>query len=171
MSFPSCQKGVVMGELLFMALMGALAIIMFFISGSFPVSIIDKSGGAALFPRIVVILFLFFMAIRTVIVLRDGEARKKAFVFLEIFKGDRLIFLLGIIGYIALVKPVGFVIATSLFLAGMSNFLYFKQRDSLMTLKRNIIGISAGIAISLGMYLFFTRVLSILLPQGVLTWL
>ncbi len=160
-----------MGELIFMAIIAVIAVFMFFVSGSFPVSIIDKSGGASLFPRIVIVLLLFFMIIRTVIVLRNKEEREKVFVFFEMFRGARLVYLLGTLVYILLVEPLGFVITTSVYLFGMANFMYFKQKDSIMSLQRNGIIFASGVLISLGMYLFFTRVLSILLPQGILGFL
>ncbi len=160
-----------MGELIYMAIIAVIAIFMFIVSGSFPVSIIDKSGGASLFPRVVVVLLLCFMAIRTVFVLRDKELREKTFIFLEIFKGPRLVYLLGTFTYILLIQPLGFVITTSLYLFGMSNFMYYKQKDSIMSMQRSSIIFFSGLTVSLGMYLFFTRVLSILLPQGILGWL
>lgn len=160
-----------MGELIFMAIISVIAIIMYVVSGSFPVSIIDKSGGAALFPRVVVLFLLFFMLIRLWIVLKDKEAMKKTFVFFEMFSGPRLVYLLGTVAYIVAIKPLGFVITTSVYLFCMANFLFYKQKDSIMSMTHNAIVLTSGILISTGMYLFFTRVLSILLPKGILSWL
>lgn len=160
-----------MGEIIFMAIVAVIALIMFWLTGKFPVSIIDKSGGAALFPRIIIGLLLFFMIIRVVIVLRDEEKRKKAFVFLEVFKGSRLVYLLGTILYVALIKQVGFVIMTIAYLTGMTHYLHYKQKDKCIPLIKSSIIFVITVAVAVGIYLFFTSVLNIRLPQGILTWI
>ena len=42
-----------MGELVFLAVVSAVAVVMFIMTFQFPSSILDQSGGAGLFPRII----------------------------------------------------------------------------------------------------------------------
>lgn len=157
-----------MGELVFMGITAAAAIAMFIMTASFPVSIIDKSGGPALFPRVVILLLLVFMIIRAVIVLRDRELFGKRFVFAEIFRGARLIYLLVTLIYILLIKQAGFVPMTAAYLYGLTQYLFYLQKGSRMSLRRNILTFIGCLALSIGMYLLFSGVLNILLPEGIL---
>ncbi|NQT58035.1 MAG: tripartite tricarboxylate transporter TctB family protein [Bacteroidetes bacterium] len=160
-----------MGELIFMGITVLAAIGMFFMTSSFPVSIIDKSGGPALFPRIVIILLIIFMVIRAVIVMKDKELFKKQFVFTEIFKGSRLIYLLLTLAYILLIKQIGFVIMTAAYMYGLTQYLYYIQQDHMMTVKRNLITALGALAVTLGVYFLFSDALNIRLPLGILKWL
>ena len=53
-----------MGETIFLLCFCAAAIAMYGMTGNFRISKMDTSGGAAMFPRIVIILLLVFLAIR-----------------------------------------------------------------------------------------------------------
>ncbi|MBC8452667.1 MAG: tripartite tricarboxylate transporter TctB family protein [Spirochaetes bacterium] len=160
-----------MGELIFMGITALAAIGMFFMTSSFPVSIIDKSGGPALFPRIVIILLILFMIIRAVIVMKDKELWNKQFVFTEIFKGSRLIYLLVTLAYILLIKQIGFVVMTAVYMYGLTQYLYYIQQDHMMTVKRNLITALGALFVTLGVYFLFSDVLNIRLPLGILKWL
>ncbi len=160
-----------MGELIFMGITALAAIAMFFMTASFPVSIIDKSGGPALFPRIIVILLIVFILIRSVIVLKDKELLKKPFIFTEIFKGSRLIYLLVTLAYILLIKQVGFLIMTTVYLFGLTQYLFFIQQDHTMNLKRNLITGVGALVVTIGIYLLFSNVLGIRLPKGIVKWM
>ena len=101
-----------MGELIFNALLAVVAVILYVLTFSFPTSIFDKSGGAAMYPRIVIVFLLALLLIRSLQILRSPEEKAKKFVFLEMFKGPRLIYILTTLAYFLLVKPVGFILST-----------------------------------------------------------
>lgn len=159
-----------MGELIFMLIVAIVAIVMFFMTNSFPVSIVDQSGGAGLFPRIIILLLLFFMVVRTVRWFRDPESRSD-FAFLEMFQGPRLVYLAGTVIYIVILPRLGYVLSTILFMGVMVNFFYRVQWEKKPTVKTEGIIITSIIIGTIGMYLFFGEVLSIRLPQGILTML
>lgn len=157
-----------MGELIFMLIVAVTAIALFINTYSFPVSIIDQSGGAGLFPRIVIILLLFFMTVRTVRWFINPETRRK-FVFVEMFQGTRLIYLIGTVLYIAILPFLGYVLSTILFMGTMVNYFYsvqWNKRPSVGTESIIMIGILIG---TIGLYFFFGEILNIRLPQGILT--
>ena len=160
-----------MGEVLFMGLTSVFAVVLFFLTKGFPVSIVDRSGGAALFPRIGIVLLIFFIAIRTFIVLKDQTQRKQPFIFLEIFTGPRLVYLLSVVMYIVLLKPIGFILMTILFLWGMAWYLHFQQKKWLMTIRHSIVLLVVVIVLSISIYILFKELLNVMLPQGIITLL
>lgn len=157
-----------MGELIFEAVIAILAAVMFGMSFSFKESLIDQSGGPALFPRIVIILLLLFLAVRAAVVLRSEEERKKDFRFLEIFKGSRLIFLAMFIVYVLLVKPAGFLLATWIFVLFTLPYLYKKQYGRSMGAKRQAITSVISVAGVFLLYILFSRYFNVWLPTGIL---
>ncbi len=157
-----------MGEILFMIIIAIAAIIMFIMTYDFPVSIIDKSGGAALFPRIIIILLLFFMLIRLISILRTKKEERKPFAFTEMFKGSRLVYLLLTIAYIAVLTQLGFIISSLLYLFILINYFYYLQNGRLPAVKTEMIIVISIVAGVLILNYFFGNVLNILLPKGIL---
>ena len=159
-----------MGEIFFLIILAAAGVGMFGMSFGFQVSRIDSSGGPALFPRIVIIILLLFIAIRIIMVSKSTEELGKKFHFLEIFQGSRLIFLLMFLGYAVLMKPLGFVISSSLFLIIAVTFLYKKQYGERITVKKGLI-LYPVILISVAvLYYIFVNKLNVLLPGGIINF-
>ena len=159
-----------MGEIFFLIILAAAGVGMFVRSFGFQVSRIDSSGGPALFPRIVIIILLLFIAIRIIMVSKSKEELGKKFHFLEIFQGSRLIFLLMFLGYAVLMKPLGFVISSSLFLIIAVTFLYKKQYGERITVKKGLI-LYPVILISVAvLYYIFVNKLNVLLPGGIINF-
>ena len=159
-----------MGEIFFLIILAAAGVGMFGMSFGFQVSRIDSSGGPALFPRIVIIILLLFIAIRMIMVSKSKEELGKKFHFLEIFQGSRLIFLLMFLGYAVLMKPLGFVISSSLFLIIAVTFLYKKQYGERITVKKGLI-LYPVILISVAvLYYIFVNKLNVLLPGGIINF-
>jgi hypothetical protein len=154
------------GELIFMAVVAVISVIMFVMSFFFQTSLIDQSGGPALFPRIVIILLLFFMIMRAVSVIRSQEALKKKFVFFEMFHGSRLFFILLFLGYACVVQTLGFAISSSLFAIIAITYLHKKQYGRNITLKKGAVLYSTVVLSIFALYFVFTRYFSILLPSG-----
>lgn len=156
-----------MGELLFLAVVSAIAVIMFFMTFQFPSSILDQSGGAGLFPRIVVVLLLGCILMRLYQYLKKPETRKH-FVFLEMFQGLRLAYIVMTGVYILLMSTLGYIISTVAYMLVLINCFYHAQMESRPSVKTEaviVIGILAG---TIGMYWFFGSVLHVMLPAGLL---
>lgn len=79
-----------MGELVFLALLLAVCTLFYGMSFDFKTSILDTSGGAALWPRIVIIFLVMIIIIRGIQVIKERD--RKQFVFKELFQGSRLFF-------------------------------------------------------------------------------
>ncbi|MBS6646102.1 MAG: tripartite tricarboxylate transporter TctB family protein [Clostridiaceae bacterium] len=156
-----------MGELVFLAVVSAAAVIMFIMTFQFPSSILDQSGGAGLFPRIVVVMLLACVLIRLCQYLRKPETRKH-FVFLEMFQGLRLVYIVMTGVYIAVMAPLGYIISTVAYMLALINFFYYAQvehRPSVRSEAVIAVGVVAG---TVGMYWFFGSVLHVMLPPGLL---
>ena len=141
-----------MGELVFLALLLAVCTLFYGMSFDFKTSILDTSGGAALWPRIVII-FLVMIII-------------KQFVFKELFQGSRLFFLLSLFGYVILFRYAGYLISTMLFLLITMNIFYKITRDNFGSMRSIIVRNGVAVAFVFGCNFFFAEVVHIALPQG-----
>ena len=88
-----------MGELIFLGILAIIGVIMFGMSFGFQTSLLDKSGGPALYPRIVIVVLVIFLVVRCVMIIRSQEELKKKFHFLEILQGSRFIAASGLCGH------------------------------------------------------------------------
>ncbi|QUI22259.1 tripartite tricarboxylate transporter TctB family protein [Vallitalea pronyensis] len=156
-----------MGEIIFMGILAVISFIMLIMTYNFPTSIIDQSGGAALFPRIVIFLLLFFMIIRVVEIIRKKEWHKK-FAFFEMFKGIRLVYLLSTLAFILSIKYVGYIVSTSIYLIVTIIYFYKKEMGEKQSKKKLAVTIVLNIMLVIGVYYVFTDVLNILLPEGIM---
>lgn len=153
-----------MGEILFLLCFAVISLIMFYLTGDFRVSKMDTSGGAALFPRIVIILLLIFLAVRIVEIVRAKE--KKAFAGKELFTGSRCYFIIGFVLYVILLKPVGYILATVLFLAFVVNRFYKIEKGTMGTAVQIAVRNLIMIVFVLAMNWAFGTILSVNLPSG-----
>lgn len=159
-----------MGEVIFLGIVAIIAAIMLVMTASFPVSIIDHSGGPTLFPRLVIGLLFLFILIRIVEVLKTTKEDRKPFIFTEIFKGPRLLFIIiSVIAFI-LVSRLGFIITMSLYVPGMMVFFTYLNKKALPSRKEIIVMIfSCIVFVILFDYLFCIH-LHVILPKGILGW-
>lgn len=155
-----------MGELVFMALVLVVCGVFFGMSFDFKTSVLDTSGGAAFWPRIVIVFLACFVIIRGIQVIKNKDNRQ--FVFGELFRGSRLFFLLSLTGYIVLFKFAGYLVTTMLFLLITVNVFYKITRDNFGSVRSIVIRNAAAVAFSFGCYFFFTKVVHIALPQGMI---
>lgn len=155
-----------MGELIFLGIIVIISAIMFGMTYDFKVSILDKSGGAGLWPRIVIVFLIIMTIIRFIQVLKEKD--RQPFAFLELFRGMRLFFLLALGIYIILIKPLGYIIATLLFLFITVNLFYYKSNDHIGSFKSIIIRNMFIIGFVFGLYFFFANIVYIMLPKGLL---
>lgn len=155
-----------MGELIFLGLIAVICGVFFYLSFDFQVSLLDRSGGAALWPRIIILFLMVFVIIRFVQVLRTKK--KEEFVFLELFKGPRFFLLVCLVAYIIAFKYVGYIISTSLFLVVVVNVFYKWTKDDFGTVKSIIFRSVLLILFVIALNYFFAEIVNIPLPAGIL---
>ena len=139
-----------MGETIFLLCFCAAAIAMYGMTGNFRISKMDTSGGAAMFPRIVIILLLVFLAIM-------GR---------ELFTGSRFFFLICFCAYVVCLKLLGYRVATYLFLLFSVNGFMKVEKGAYGTARELVVRNLILLVFVLAMYCLFGTVLSIKLPTG-----
>lgn len=155
-----------MGELIFLVFLLITGGVMFYSTYDFRTSLLDTSGGPALFPRIVLIFLLLMLVIRIVQILCAKE--RKPFAFLEIFKGSRLFFVLSLGVYIVVIKPLGFILSTVLFMSVLIMGFRYSMTKSVGKPGSVVLVVVLSVVYAVLMYLLFAEVLNIFLPAGVL---
>ena len=155
-----------MGEIILLLCFAAMSFAMLVMAKDFRVSKMDSSGGAAMFPRIVIILLLIFIAVRIVQILLKKE--KRPFAGRELFTGSRFFFVLCLVGYVLLLKPLGYILSTSLFLILAVNRFYRIERGTngspAAIAARNVLLVLFVLAMNWA----FGSILSVRLPAGLL---
>ncbi|MBS5300828.1 MAG: tripartite tricarboxylate transporter TctB family protein [Clostridium sp.] len=153
-----------MGETIFLLCFCAAAIAMYGMTGNFRISKMDTSGGAAMFPRIVIILLLVFLAIRLLQIWIGKQ--KKPFMGRELFTGSRFFFLICFCAYVVCLKLLGYRVATYLFLLFSVNGFMKVEKGTYGTARELVVRNLILLVFVLAMYWLFGTVLSIKLPTG-----
>lgn len=155
-----------MGEIVFLGLLFLFCGYLFYLTFSFPVNILERSGGAGLFPRLVLIFLMVFLIIRIVQIL--CVKKKSPFVFVEMFQGTRLFYLIALVAYVAGLKIFGYFICTILFLGVTINVLYRQLKGGWGSAGAIVIRNVSIVVFAAVMYFFFAQILRVLLPTGIL---
>ena len=157
-----------MGELIFNALLAVVGVVLYVMTYSFPTSIFDKSGGAGMYPRFVIIALMILLAVRTLQILKSPEEKHRKFIFFEMFHGPRLIYILTTLAYFLLVKRIGFIICTAIYLIGMILYLWALQEQKRPSRKMAAIVAAAVVPSVVALDWLFCEVMGVLLPAGIL---
>ena len=121
-----------------------------------------------MYPRIVITILVILLIIRTIQILSSEEEKQRKFVFLEIFKGPRLVYFLVTLAYFLLVKYVGFILMTIAYLIFMILFFYRLQEEKNPSRKTiSIVSVTVICGVILLNYVF-CDVLGVLLPVGLI---
>lgn len=153
-----------MGELIFLLILIAGSLFLLWQTGSFPSSAMDNSGGAALFPRVVLGLLILLLVLRIIQILCSKE--KEPFIFERLFKGSPGIFLLSIFLYILLFSVLGYILATFLYAVAAITYCYKKKYGNFGTVKSILVRIAVSAAGTLLLYWFFSDILVVRMPMG-----
>ncbi len=154
-----------MGEMIFLFLLLVVCALSFRMTFDFPVSLLDKSGGASLFPRIIIIALASFIIIRIIQILIRKE--KTQFIFKELFTKERGFFFISFLVYVICLNFLGYVLSTILFLSVTISVFFNITTGFYGTKKHKIRRIIAVVVFSFLMYFFFGKIINILLPTGV----
>lgn len=157
-----------MGEIIFLILIAAISGLYLGQTFGYVMPKLDNSGGPALFPQIICVALLVLILIRIITILVRKEFNH--FHFLEMFRGSTGVFSISVIVMVLIMRPVGFIVSSFLFLTVVSNALYYLKTEdkSLGGVKSIVLREALFLAFVLGLYAFFTRVLFIALPKGIL---
>lgn len=155
-----------MGELIFLGILMVICIYFYTLTFGFAVSVLDKSGGAAVFPRFVILFLVIFLAVRFIMVLK--EKQRKPFAFKELFTGMRLFFFVSLICYILALRYLGYLICTASFLMVTVNVFYYKTKDGWGPVRSIVVRNTMLAVFTFAMNYFFVRILHIMLPSGFL---
>jgi len=155
------------GEIIFLAIVALIGGAAFLMTSSFRTSILDRSGGPGMFPRIVVILLMFVIVIRVVQIIARKETQNK-FHFVEMFKGIRLLYVLVTLAYMLTLKRLGYLVATIPYLVFAVLFYRAREVDDRLKPWTAVAIVALNVALVIGVYFFFTQVVNIRLPAGLL---
>lgn len=156
-----------MGEIIFLLVLWIGSFYLYTLTANFAISILDQSGGAALFPRIVLIFLMVVIAVRiikTFISVKNKEY--EGFVFSELFKGTRFVYFVGLVLYVLLMPVLGYTLSTIAFVAGIMNIFYYNVHKKLGTPKAIIIRNISVILLTILVKMFFKSILGVDLPNG-----
>ena len=128
---------------------------------------IYPSGGSAVWPRLVMAALVSCCIMLIIIILRVQEQLRKKFVFLDLFYSHRGVFLLALVLYAAAIIPLGFLIATVIFLNVIVNVMYYFTRETLGKPAFIALRTVCLCAACYGVYYFFSSILRIMVPVGV----
>lgn len=161
------KEGLMMGEVIFLLILWIGSFYFFTLTAGFSISVLDKSGGAALFPRLILIFLMVVIGVRIIkLLLLIKNKENEDFVFVEMFKGTRLIYVGGLTLYVVLMPILGYILSTIVFMVGMMNIFYYNVHKSLGTLKAIIIRNILAILLVIAVNIFFKNILGVYLPSG-----
>lgn len=156
-----------MGEIIFLLLLAGGAILYLIEASGYPMPRFEVSGGPAVYPKMILTVFLILAVIRIVQIITTKEKAK--FVFTELFVGTRGVFWISFVAYVLVVKTIGYHIATSVFLIGMTEYFYYKKTNSFGTGRQIFLRSVGLVGFVAAMYWFFAATMNVLLPRGILT--
>ena len=155
-----------MGEIIFLGFFILLCALGFGESFTWIVTENDTSGGAAFWPRIIMAALAICCVLR-IMILRDQEALRAKFVFLDLFYSHRGFFLLAFVLYAVGIQVLGFLIATILFLNIACNVMRYFAKGDLGKPKFIAVRTVSLCVASFAVYYFFNDILRIMVPTGI----
>ncbi len=154
-----------MGEMIFLLVLLAVCAGAYYMTFDFPVSLLDKSGGAAIFPRMIITALVVFITIRLIQIFL--EKHKKPFVLRELFVKERGFFYFSLFLYIACFNFLGYIVSTILFLLTTTTIFFKFTHGSYGSKKQIAVRSILVVCFVVLMNAFFVDVINILLPRGI----
>jgi len=157
-----------MGELVFLIGLSAIAGYYYYETLSYTVSRFERTGGPAVFPQLLVYGLLIFIVIRVVQILVKKE--KPKFKGLSLLQGTRGIFFFSFVAYVLLMTRLGFVMSATLYLIGISTYMYKQVEGSARMYSIRVFGVRCVIMVVfvIAVNYFFSTVLNVEVPTGFL---
>lgn len=158
-----------MGEIIFLLLLAGVGVVYLVQAGGYKTPLLDNSGGPAMFPRIVCVILIALIVLRIVQII--SQKKFKGFRFFELFKGSTGLFSISTIAMIFLIEPLGFIVTCFLYMTVVGNGLYYMKTGTIGTVKNILLRELLFLAFVLGLYFFFTQILYVGFPRGILSGL
>ncbi len=155
-----------MGEILFLLIISGAAGLYFYQATGYRMPRLDNSGGPAIFPKFVCAILICLIIIRIITILSKKEFKK--FHFFDLFKGSMGIFFISFVILVLIIKPVGFVLTSFLFLSFTINYLFYFKNGTFGHTGSIVLREIVFVLFTLVLYFFFTKILYIALPAGIL---
>lgn len=155
-----------MGEIIFLLLFAGISVTYFTQTFGYSTPLLDNSGGPALFPRIICIALCALIVIRIIQII--SRKKYEHFHFFELFKGSTGMFSISTIVMILLIPYLGFLVTCFLFLTFSGNALFYIKQKSFGKGWQIALRELLFLAFVIGLYLFFTHILYVALPAGIL---
>jgi hypothetical protein len=156
-----------MGEILSLLLLAGGGAYYYAETLTYRVSRFERTGGAGVYPRIIIIGLFVFIALR--IIQKIAEKDWGKFVFLNLFRGRRGIFFFAFFFYVLLMPFLGYLADTAAYLLFASGYLTFLREGSLGDRKRIALRTLLFLAMVGGIYWFFVAFLNVSVPAGLLS--
>jgi|GEM_PF-1630364 len=156
-----------MEELLLLVVLTGMDLLYYFETFSYKKALFDKTGGPAIYPRVILVLLLISIAIRVIQILKRHEYEPS--VLKGLVTGSRGVFLWAYIAYVLLMEPLGMIIDTVCYLIFICHYMIY-ARDGKLGSKTSILKHNVSfVLLTLGIYLFFTLVMNVAVPKGLLS--
>jgi hypothetical protein len=134
---------------------------------AYRVSRFERTGGAGVYPRMIIICLFIFIALR--LIQKIAEKDWKKFVFFNLFRGRRGVFFFAFLLYVLLMPFLGYLIGTTVYLLFTSAYLTFLKEGSLKNRKRLALRSLLFLALVGGIHWFFVTFLNVSVPSGLLS--
>ena len=155
-----------MGELVFLGILMLASSGAFVQSFFFQQSKYDLSGGPGLFPRIIGAALFISCLILFVKLLVTKKYKDRKFVFLDLFKDSRGVFLAAAWVLAILINYLGFLISVSIYLLFTIHYMLFKTNGTLGGGKRIALRSICIVASVWAIEVLFIDAFKIMLPVG-----
>lgn len=158
-----------MGEIIFLLIVAGVGGLYLSQTFGYTIPMLDNSGGPALFPKIVCVGLIILVIFRIIQIVSQKDY--KHFRFMELFKGSTGFFFLSVVALIVLMPHLGFIVTCFLFETITGNVLMYLKKKTLGCPWQIIVREVFFLAFVIGLYFFFTKILFVALPTGILSGL
>lgn len=154
-----------MGEIIFLVILAILDIMYLLETFKYKIPVYDNTGGPGIYPKIILAILLAAIVIRIIKILHSKT--KEHFVFKELFEKDRLFFVAAFAVYIMIMRPLGIILSTIIYMTSVSFYIASVVDGTLGTTRAIAIRIVSFCVMSILIYLFFSNVMNVALPKGI----
>ncbi len=155
-----------MGEIVFLLCIAGVGAAYYLEATGYAMPKLDNSGGPAFFPKLICAILVVLILARVIQIIARKD--KNRFVYKNLFLGTTGFFTIGVILFVLLMPFLGYIISCFLFLSIVSNALLYAKTKSFGTVKSIIVRELSFLVFVTVLYYFFTHVLYVAFPDGIL---
>lgn len=158
-----------MGECIFLGVLAVLSGVYYVQTLGYEAVIGDASGGAGFFPRLVCIGLILLALIRFFQIVKKKEWGH--FKMMEMFQGMMGMFTISTLLLVVSMPYLGFVVSGFLYLTVVCGILRKAKTGEPEVKLQFLLREAVFLCLLFGIYSFFTKILFVALPAGILTFL